>query len=83
MMAIRKRKRPKSGGGKRRRSWSDEEIATLKRLYRTCSNAHIARQLRRSVAAVLFKANRLGLLKGSRRLKKMGRENVRRRWHGR
>ncbi len=82
-MTIAKSKRLKSGSASRKRSWTDEEVAELRRLYRTRSNAQIARLLHRSVAAVLFKAGRLGLMKGSRRLKKMGRENVRRRWNGR
>jgi len=69
--------------GDAKRPWTEEEVAALKRLYRTRSNSHIARLLRRSVAAVLLKANRMGLLKGSRRLKKMGRENIRRRWQRR
>ncbi|NWG14722.1 MAG: hypothetical protein HXY20_14440 [Acidobacteria bacterium] len=80
-MTMHKRRKPGKAGKKR--SWTDEEIAELKRLYRTCSNARIAKLLRRSPAAVLFKANRLGLFKGIRRLRKMGRENVRRRWQGR
>jgi len=72
------RQRPGLKGA--RRPWTEEEVAVLKRLYRTRSNSQISRILRRTVAAVLLKANRLNLLKGTRRLKKMGRENVRRRW---
>ncbi len=60
--------------------WTSEEITILKRLYRTHSNAEIAKVLGRKVSSVVFKGHRLGLSKGIRRLKEMGRENIRRRW---
>lgn len=60
--------------------WTREEIAILKRLYRTHSNAEIAGVLGRKVSSVVFKGHRLGLSKGARRLKEMGRENIRLRW---
>jgi hypothetical protein len=60
--------------------WTKEEVSLLKRLYRTHSNAEIAGILRRKVSSVVFKGHRLGLSKGARRLKDMGRENIRRRW---
>ncbi len=60
--------------------WTKEEIAILKRLYRTHSNAEIAQVLGRKVSSVVFKGHRLGLSKGIRRLKEMGRENIRKRW---
>lgn len=60
--------------------WTKEEVALLKRLYRTHSNAEIAGILGRKVSSVVFKGHRLGLAKGARRLKEMGRENIRRRW---
>ncbi|MDR1728075.1 MAG: hypothetical protein LBT74_09190 [Acidobacteriota bacterium] len=60
--------------------WTKEEVALLKRLYRTHSNAEIAEILGRKVSSVVFKGHRLGLSKGARRLKEMGRENIRRRW---
>jgi DNA-binding CsgD family transcriptional regulator len=60
--------------------WTSEEITILKRLYRTHSNAEIAKVLGRKVSSVVFKGHRLGLAKGIRRLKEMGRENIRRRW---
>jgi len=60
--------------------WTKEEISLLRRLYRTHSNAEIAAILRRKVSSVVFKGHRLGLSKGARRLKEMGRENIRRRW---
>ncbi|MEJ2247872.1 MAG: hypothetical protein P8Y80_17645 [Acidobacteriota bacterium] len=60
--------------------WTKEEVALLKRLYRTHSNAEIAEILGRKVSSVVFKGHRLGLAKGARRLKEMGRENIARRW---
>jgi hypothetical protein len=60
--------------------WTKEEIAILRRLYRTHSNAEIAQVLGRKVSSVVFKGHRLGLSKGIRRLKEMGRENIRKRW---
>lgn len=60
--------------------WTKEEVALLKRLYRIHSNAEIAGILGRKVSSVVFKGHRLGLSKGARRLKEMGRENIRRRW---
>lgn len=60
--------------------WTKEEVALLKRLYRTHSNAEIASILGRKVSSVVFKGHRLGLSKGARRLREMGRENIRRRW---
>jgi hypothetical protein len=66
---------------RKRPRWTREEISTLKRLYRSESNANIARELGRSVSSVVFKGYRLGLSKGIRRLKEMGRENINKRWH--
>ena len=60
--------------------WTNEEVSLLKRLYRTHSNAEIAEIIGRKVSSVVFKGHRLGLSKGARRLKEMGRENIRRRW---
>jgi hypothetical protein len=60
--------------------WTKEEVALLKRLYRTHSNADIAEILGRKVSSVVFKGHRLGLAKGARRLREMGRENIKRRW---
>ena len=60
--------------------WTKEEITILRRLYRKHSNAEIAQVLGRKVSSVVFKGHRLGLSKGIRRLKEMGRENIRRRW---
>ncbi len=67
----------------RRPRWTREEIATLKRLYRSRSNAEIATVLGRTVSSIVFKGYRLGLAKGARRLKEMGRENINKRWHSR
>lgn len=55
----------------------------MKRLYRTRSNADIARLLGRTVSSIVFKGYRLGLSKGIRRLKEMGRENINKRWQKR
>jgi hypothetical protein len=60
--------------------WTREEVSLLRRLYRTHSNAEIAGILGRKVSSVVFKGHRLGLAKGARRLKEMGRENISRRW---
>jgi len=60
--------------------WTKEEVALLKRLYRTHSNAEIAGILGRKVSSVVFKGHRLGLSKGARRLREMGQENIQRRW---
>lgn len=68
---------------RKRPRWTREEISTLKRLYRSKSNADIARVLGRSVSSIVFKGYRLGLSKGVRRLKEMGRENINKRWHRR
>jgi hypothetical protein len=66
---------------RRRPRWTKDEISTLKRLYRTRSNSEIARLLGRTVSSIVFKGYRLGLSKGIRRLKEMGRENINKRWH--
>jgi hypothetical protein len=60
--------------------WTKEEVSLLKRLYRIHSNAEIAQILGRKVSSVVFKGHRLGLSKGARRLKEMGRENIKKRW---
>ena len=77
---VQRRSRP---AARKRPRWAREEIATLKRLYRTRSNREIARLLGRSVSSIVFKGYRLGLSKGIRRLKEMGRENINKRWHRR
>jgi len=73
-------KKIKSKTQRVRPRWTKEEVSLLKRLYRTHSNAEIAGILGRKVSSVVFKGHRLGLSKGARRLKEMGRENIRRRW---
>ena len=78
----RTQRRSRSQSRKRPR-WTREEVLTLKRLYRTRSNAEIARVLGRTVSSIVFKGYRLGLSKGIRRLKEMGRENINKRWHRR
>ncbi len=76
----RTKKVKKPSKAKVRPRWTKEEVAVLKRLYRTRSNAEIAAILGRKVSSVVFKGHRLGLSKGARRLREMGRENIRRRW---
>jgi hypothetical protein len=63
--------------------WSGAEVGILKRLYRTHSNAEIAKVLGRKVSSVVFKAHRLRLAKGVRRLREMGQENISKRWDNR
>ena len=60
--------------------WTRAEVTILRRLYRTRSNAEIAGILGRRVSSIVFKAHRLGLSKGIRRLREMGRENINLRW---
>ena len=82
--ANRRRMQRRSQSQSRKRPrWTREEVLTLKRLYRTRSNAEIARVLGRTVSSIVFKGYRLGLSKGIRRLKEMGRENINKRWHRR
>jgi len=60
--------------------WTKSEVAILRRMYRTHSNAEIAKELGRKVSSVVFKGHRLGLSKGARRLREMGRANIAKRW---
>ena len=76
----RKIKNTKAKSYRVRPRWTKEEVSLLRRLYRTHSNAEIAEILGRKVSSVVFKGHRLGLSKGARRLREMGRENIRRRW---
>ena len=76
----RQKARPPVSGRPR---WTKAEVAVLKRLYKTHSNAAIAELLGRKVSSVVFKGHRLGLSKGMKRLKEMGRENIGRRWNRR
>ncbi len=78
--ALRPLKKAASRQPRLRPRWTRSEIAILRRLYRTHSNAEIAKVLGRKVSSVVFKAHRLRLSKGIRRLREMGRENIRRRW---
>jgi hypothetical protein len=75
-----KNKKSKVRVARVRPRWTKEEVSLLRRLYRTHSNAEIAGILGRKVSSVVFKGHRLGLAKGARRLKEMGRENIRCRW---
>ncbi len=87
---MRKRARPFSNQESKstkshrvRPRWTKAEVTILKRLYRTHSNSEIAKVLGRKVSSVVFKAHRLQLSKGIRRLREMGIENIRKRWDGR
>jgi uncharacterized protein YegP (UPF0339 family) len=73
-------KKGKAKGYRIRLRWTPKEALLLRRLYRTRSNAEIAEILGRKVSSVVFKGHRLGLSKGARRLREMGRENIRHRW---
>ena len=73
----------RSGAGGTATAMDEAEIAILRRLYKTRSNAEIAAVLRRKVSSVSLQGrHRLGLAKGMKRLKEMGRENISRRWRG-
>ncbi|RMH03855.1 MAG: hypothetical protein D6702_04740 [Planctomycetota bacterium] len=63
--------------------WTPEEIQELRRLYPTHSNLEIAQALGRTQKSVVSKAHDLGLRKSPERLRRMGEENVRRRYRGR
>lgn len=73
-------KKSKAKNFRVRPRWTKAEVALLRRLYRTHSNAEIAGILGRKVSSVVFKGHRLGLSKGARRLREMGQENIRHRW---
>lgn len=60
--------------------WTKGEVAKLRRMYKSSSNAEIARALERKVSSIVFKGYRLGLSKGVKRLKAMGKENIAFRW---
>ncbi len=77
---LKKKRVTKTKTARVRPRWTKEEVSLLKRLYRTHSNAEIAGILGRKVSSVVFKGHRLGLAKGARRLREMGRENIKRRW---
>jgi len=77
-----KSRRPAVHGKERvRPRWTKAEVTLLRRLYKTHSNAEIAKRLGRKVSSVVFKGHRLGLSKGIKRLREMGRENIRLRWN--
>ncbi len=76
---ARKKKAPAKSAQVKKR-WTKEQIAILNRLYKSHSNAEIAKSVGRKVASVVYKAHRLGLYKGVRRMRKMGQENIQHRW---
>ncbi len=71
--------RRRRGDGKpvRMPRWTAEEVELLRDLYPDTPNLEIARRLGRTVKAVVSKANDLGLKKSEKRLRQMGKENVR------
>jgi hypothetical protein len=60
--------------------WTKQELAILRKMYRSSSNAKIAKRLGRKTSSVVFKGHRLGLSKGPKRLREMGKENIAIRW---
>ena len=79
-MAKKRTRRKQKPPAQVKKRWTKEQIKILKRLYKTHSNADIAEAVGRKVASVVYKAHRLGLYKGVRRMREMGRENIRHRW---
>ena len=77
---IKRKKKPPAKPAQVKKRWTKEQIHILKRLYKTHSNADIAKAVGRKVASVVYMAHRLGLYKGSRWMRKVGRENIRHRW---
>jgi DNA-binding NarL/FixJ family response regulator len=63
-----------------RRRWKPAEIKILRKLYPTSANREIAKQLGRSLSAVIAQAFHLQLKKNPKRLATMGRENIAHRW---
>lgn len=64
----------------RRDRWEREEVAALRRMYGTRSNAEIALKLGKSESSVATKACRLELTKSEARRSEVGRQNVAERW---
>ncbi len=60
--------------------WTKEEVKILRSMYKKSSNLEIAKVLGRKLSSVVFKGHRLGLSKGSARLKEMGKTNIAKRW---
>jgi FixJ family two-component response regulator len=55
----------------RMKSWTPQEVSTLRKIYRTNPNAYIAKQLGRSEGSVQYKASSLGLRKSPTYLKQI------------
>ena len=53
----------KAGGRKRAKDWTREDVAILRKAYRTTPTREIAKTLKRSLASVQAKARSLGLKK--------------------
>ncbi len=59
------------GTTQRMKTWTPQEINTLKKIYRTNPNAFIAKQLGRSEGSVQYKASSLGLKKSASYLRQI------------
>jgi hypothetical protein len=60
--------------------WTKDQVSYLKTHYKDTSNIELAKDLKRPVTSVVFKAFRLNLSKSAKRLKEMGQENILKRW---
>mgnify|MGYP001609841810 FL=1 len=60
--------------------WSREEVALLRRVYKTRTNTEVAQLLQRSTKSVLSKAHLLGLTKTKAHLRRAGTANIRKRY---
>jgi DNA-binding NarL/FixJ family response regulator len=77
---TRRKKKALAKPGQVKKRWTKQQIRVLKRLYKSHSNADIAKEIGRKEASVVYKAHRLGLYKSVRRLREMGQENILYRW---
>jgi DNA-binding NarL/FixJ family response regulator len=57
--------------GGRTKVWTQQEISTLRKFYRTNSNVFIAKKLNRTESSVQYKASSLGLRKSQQYLKQI------------
>ena len=78
--SVRRKKKTSAKPAQVKKRWTKQQLSILKRLYKSHSNADIAKAVGRKEASVVYKAHRMGLYKGVRRLRKMGQENIQHRW---
>lgn len=57
--------------GARTKVWTQQEVSTLRKIYRTNSNVFIAKKLNRTESSVQYKASSLGLRKSQQYLKQI------------